>query len=76
METKTKDSIFMMAVTAVMAALIAVVAPFSIPAGQVVHLMHPSPLPLPLHSGLEAGRLGHFDLYYAWDGGYASIQRL
>ena len=35
METKTKDSIFMMAVTAVMAALIAVVAPFSIPAGQV-----------------------------------------
>ena len=35
MEAKTNVNIFMMAVTAVMAALIAVVSPFSIPAGEV-----------------------------------------
>lgn len=35
MSVKTQSSIFQMAVIAVMAALIAVVAPFSIPAGQV-----------------------------------------
>ena len=69
MESKTKSSIYPLAMTAVMAAVIAVAAPFSIPAWGGV-----SCTLCPVRPGLEAGGGGYSGLHSSGHGGHACVQ--
>ena len=69
METKTKSSVYPMAMTAVMAAVIAVVAPFSIPAwGEVSFTLCTFVLYLsPIFWGGRERRLRHWFIFcWVW----------
>ena len=80
MESKTKSSIYPLAMTAVMAAVIAVAAPFSIPAwGEVsftlcTFVLYLAPCSGPVRPGLEAGGGGYAGLYSSGHGGHACVQ--
>ena len=76
MQIRTKNKVYTLAMTAMMAAVIAAVSPFAIPIGPTPITLCTLALYFSLYPGLETGRSGHAGLHPAGDGRDPGIQRL